>query len=406
MAVNNQGPPGSDVSQADRARAILKASAASVGRFQAPELFYTQDVSFAAVNSLNVPRPLNLNRPIESMQIRLRFRVTVTVGNIGTVAPEAPQTMLQSLILNGTHRQYGNLTPIRMSGATVFAWQRLFQGQGNDLLINESLAAGPGRPFTSPFLGTTGASPYDIEITYNIPFGPQMGIGQSAKRDLASYLLQPADWGDTLQLQLNFGDQTALGIIAPATVAFSAYGSAAGSPSCSIYLNYSILGPFANSLETGVVVKQEQLYPQFITAGTALRIAQLQKQITTGVLVKSGTQQGAPTTAGVVNFVTLTDRQLDRTQILTDNKPVKNNQNNIGMKAYLQRMFNTVHPAGYFMLSFVEGQNPQLAYRGDGLAGGSLYELYSDVLTTGATQIMGVTQEMIYGGPFMSLRPA
>jgi len=398
----NQGPAGAVMSP-ENARAILKASAASVGRFQAPELFFSQDVSFASVNSLNVPRPLNLNRPIESMQIKLRFRLTVTVANVGTVVPESPQSILQSIILNGTHRQYGNLTPIRMSGATIFAWQRLFQTIGNDLLINDVRAGDPGRPFTSPWLGTTAASPYDIEITYNIPFGPQMGIGQSSKRDLASYLLQPADWGDTLQLQLNFGDTTAFGVAGGATITVSAFGSGAGNPSCSIFLNYSILGPFANSLETGVVVRQEQLLNQFVTAGTALRISQLQKQITTGVVLKSGTQQTA--TAGVTNFQTLTDRQLDRTQILVDNKPVKNNQSNIGMKAYLGRMFNTIQPAGYFMLSFVEGQNPQLAYRGDGLAGGSLYELFSDVSTTGATQILGLTQEMIYGGPFQSLRP-
>jgi hypothetical protein len=403
MPPMNRGPQGPQAMSADTARQILKASAASVGRFQAPELFYSQDVSFASVNSLNVPRPLNLNRPIESMQIKLRFRLTVTVANVGTVVPESPQSVLQSVILNGTHRQYGNLTPVRMSGATLFSLQRMFQPFGNDLLINDVRAADPGRPFTSPWLGTTAASPYDIEITYNVPFGPQMGVGQSTKRDLASYLLQPQDWGDTLQLQLNFGDTTAFGVAGGATIAVSAYGSGAGNPSCAIYLNYSILGPFANSLQTGVVIRQEQLFNTFVTAGTALRISQLQKQITTNLILKAGTSQTA--TAGVTNFQTLSDRQLDRTQILVDNKPVKNNQSNISMKAYLGRMFNTIQPAGYFNLSFVEGQNPQLAYRGDGLAGGSLYEVFSDVLTTGATQILAMTQEMIYGGPFESLRP-
>jgi len=399
----NQGPANAAMTP-DNARAILRASAASVGRYQAPELFFSQDVSFAAVNSLNIPRPLNLNRPIESMQIKLKFRVAITVANMTSVVPESPQSLLQSVILNGTHRQYGNLTPLRMSGATIFAWQRLFQATGNDLIINDVRAADAGRPFVSPFLGTTAGSPYDVEMTYNIPFGPQMGIGQSSKRDLASYMLQPADWGDTLQLQLNFGDQTALGVPGGSTITFSAFGSGAGNPSMSIFLNYSILGPFANSLQTGVVVRQEQLLNQFVTAGVGLRLSQLQKQITTGIVLKSGTSQAAPS-AGVTNYATLSDRQLDRTQILVDNKPVKNNQSNIGMKAYLGRMFNTVQPAGYFMLSFVEGQNPQLAYRGDGLAGGSLYELFSDVLTTNAANILGMTQEMIYGGPFVPLRP-
>lgn len=397
----NQGP--ANGMTPENARAILRASASSVGRFQAPELFFTQDVSFAAPNTVNIPRPLNLNRPIESMQLKLKFRVAITVGNMTSVVPESPQTMLQQVLLNGTHRQYGNLTPLRVSGATLFAWQRLFQSTGNDLIINDVRVADQGRPTTSGFLGTTAGSPYDIEVTYNIPFGPQMGIGQSAKRDLASYLLQPADWGDTLQLQLSFADQTGLGTPGPATVTFSGFGGT-GNPSLSIFLNYSILGPFANSLETGVLVRQEQLFTNFVTAGTAQRIAQLQKQITTNLLVKSGTSQAAPT-AGVANFATLTDRQLDRTQIVVDNKPIKNNQNNMSQKAYAGRMFNTIQPGGYFLLSFVDGQNPQLAYRGDGLAGGSLFELFSDISTSGATQIVSMVQEMIYGGPFQSLRP-
>jgi hypothetical protein len=388
----------------DDARRILAASAAAVGRFQAPELFFSQDISLAAANTLNIPRPLNLNRPCESMTIILRGRATVTVADMTSVGPEAPQNLLQQILLNGTHRQYGNLTPVRLSGATAFAWQRLFQVVGNDAIINAARQADPGRPFVSGFLGTVGGSPFDFILVYNVPFGPQMGIGQSTKRDLASYLLQPADWGDTLQLQLSFGDASALGVVGPATVAFTAFGSAAGSPNIAIHLNYSILGPFANSLKTGVVVKQEQLFNNFQTAGLALRVTQLQKQITTNVVVKSGTSQ--TTSAGVQTFATLVDTQLARTQILVDNKPVKNNQDNFVMKAYLQRMFNTIIPAGYFNLSFVDGQNPQLGYRGDGLAGGSLYELFSDISTTGATQVLTVTQEMIYGGPFPPLRPA
>lgn len=391
------------MSQED-ARQILRASAAAVGRFQAPELFFTQDVNFAAPAAVNIPRPLNLNRPMESLWIVLAFRATVANNNMTSVAPEAPQNILQQVLLNGTHRQYGNLTPIRMSGATIFAWQRMFQATGNDLRINGTRAADPDIPFVSPFTGNVGT--HDIVAVYNVPCGPLMGIGQSTKRDLASYLYQPADWGDTLQLQLNFGDESALGVPnAAGDVTFTAFGSAAGLPNLSIHLNYSILGPFANSLKTGVVIRQEQNFAQFVTAAQQQRIMQLQKQITTNVVVKTGTTQAA--TAGVNTFATLTDLMLQRTQIMVDNKPVKNNQNNLNMKAYVGgRMFNTVLPEGYFNLTFVDGQNPQLAYRGDGLAGGSLYELFSDIATTGATQQLNVTQEMIYGGPFPPLRPA
>lgn len=401
----NAGPGAAAPTSPDEARRILAASAASVGRFQGPELFFSQDVNLATPSTLNVPRPLNLNRPAEGMSIILKGRIAVTAANMATVAPEAVQNLLQEILLNGTHRQYGNLTPIRLSGSTVFAMQKLVQGFNSDVIVNGVRQVDLGRPIVSIFPGTTASSPYDFIVVYNVPFGPQMGIGQSTKRDLASYLYQPADWGDTLQLQLRFGDATALGTLGGATVAFTAFGSGAGLPNVAIHLNYSVLGPFANALKTGVVIRQQQQFlGTFATAALSQRLSQLQKQITTGVLLKTGTTQ--TTTGGVNTFATLVDTLLDRTQIVVDNKPVRNNQSNFVMKAYLQRMFDTVIPAGYFPLSFVDGQNAQLSYRGDGLAGGSTYEIFSDILTSGGTQQIDMVQEMIYGGPFPPLRPA
>jgi hypothetical protein len=169
-------------------------------------------------------------------------------------------------------------------------------------------------------------------------------------------------------------------------------------------LNYGILGTFANSFQTGVMIRQEQLYRQFVSEGLEQRIMQLQKQITSNVIVKSGTLPASGLSAGVSAFDTLSDVILNRTQIRTDNKPVRNNQDNFAMKAYLQRMYNTIQPEGYFDLSFVEAQNIQLAYRGDGLSAGSLFELWSDILTSDDDQVLTVTQEMAYGGPFPPLR--
>lgn len=409
MANNlNQGPPQAAPQNQSEALAYLAALNATVGRFQGPEQFWIDTVDLAAPSTVNVSRQLNLNRPIESMQIVLTGRMTVSVDAIDNVFPEAPQTLLQNVLLNGTHRVFGNLTPIRLSGATIFAWQRMFQNIGNDCLIAAGGAltrvADPGRPFVSGIDGATGD--YDFVLVYTIPFGPTVGPGQSTKRDLSSFMLQPADWGDTLQLQLSFGDATVIGDVAAsgATVVFTSFGSATGLPQYSIHLNYGILGTFANSFQTGVMIRQEQLYRQFVSAGLEQRIMQLQKQITSNVLVKSGTLPATGLSAGTSAFDTLSDLILDRTQIRTDNKPVRNNQSNFASKAYLQRMYNTIQPEGYFDLSFVEAQNIQLAYRGDGLSAGSLFELWSDILTSDADQVLTVTQEMAYGGPFPPLR--
>lgn len=392
----NTGPAVAD------GRAQVAALVSQIGRFQSPELWWTQTQSLAAPITVAVPRQMPLNRPAESILIKLTGRITVANANMTAVAPEAIQNLIQLINLNGSHRKYGNLTPVRMTGATMFQWLADFQATGNDLLINGVRAATPGRPLTSPFLGMVGT--YDFVCTWNIPLGPIMGIGQSTKRDLSAFLFQANDWGDSLTLQLTFGDASALGTPTTAgDVTFSAFGSAAGSPTFTVAVNYSIMGDFAAQFETGVIVRQEQTFTSFVAAATRQRISQLQKQITPNVLVKSGTSL-AGTSAQVTTYATLSDVQLENTQIMVDNKPLKWNQDNLLLKSYVDRMFNNVVPEGYLLIPFVEAQNPLLAYRGDGLAGGSLFELQSDILTTNAANLVSLTQEMAYGGPFPELR--
>jgi hypothetical protein len=238
-----------------------------------------------------------LNRPAESVMIKLTGRITVANANMTAVVPEAIQNLIQLVNLNGSHRKYGNLTPIRMTGATLFSWLSLFQVSGNDLIINGVRANAPGRPFASAFLGNVGT--YDFILTLNIPLGPLVGIGQSAKRDLAAFLWQAQDWGDSLTMQIGFGDASSLGTPTTAgDVTLTAFGSASGSPTFSTFVNYSILGDFAGQFDTGVIVRQEQLFTSFVAAATRQRISQLQKQITPNVLLKTGTSL-AGVTSGV-----------------------------------------------------------------------------------------------------------
>ena len=398
----NTGPAGAVVMSNDDVRQQLAAQASSIGRFQAPEIWFTQTVSLTAPNQITIPRQMPLNRPAESITLQLLLRATVANNNMTAVVPEAPATLIRQIQLNGTHRKWANLTPLRMSGETAYFWPSLFQRSGGTTIINGALAADPGIPFVSPFTGLVGA--HDMIIEWNIPLGPLMGIGQATKRELASFLYNAEDWGDSLQLQLNLGDASALGTPnAPGDVTITAFGSGAGTPTLNIFVNYSILGPFAGAIESGVIIRNEQLFNQFVTAGVRQRISQLQKQITLNTLLKSGTIL-AGTTSGVSVFGTLSDAILDQTMPVVDNKPIKFNQNNNMEKAYVSRMFAVPIPEGYFNLTWVDGQNPMLSYRADGLAGGSLFELQSDILTTQA-QTLAMVQEMSYGGPFPALRP-
>lgn len=385
-------------------QAAIEASASVLGRDTAPELFFQQNVALTAAGGalrVNLPRTLNLNRPVADIFLSLRGRINVTVANYAAVAPEAMQNLLQNIQIQGIHKDYGNLTPINMSGATAFMWPAMFGARGSGTsLINGVYAPFPAaRPMVSNFAGTIGT--YDFITIWRLPVVPLLGQGNSAKRQQTNFLWTADDWADSLQTQLTFGDASALGDPTGATVTFTGFGSASGSPIMALHLNYSLLSQFAGLVRSGVVVRTEQPTAQQQTALTTQAVLQtLQKQITPNLLIKTGTIQTTGLTGGISTLATLSDFQLDRTQVIVDNKPVRNNQDNIVSKAFTEAYWGSCVPEGYFLFTFDEGQSALLSYRGDGLAGGSQFQVQSDVIAASANNRQTYIQEMIYGGPF------
>jgi hypothetical protein len=231
---------------------------------------------------------------------------------------------------------------------------------------------------------------------------PFAGIGQQLKKQQSAFLLMEQDWGDTLQIQLQFGDKSALGDTTGSTVTISGYGGT-GSPTYEVHTCFSILGDlrstFAN--RTGVTLRNETFMTQFTALATNMRLQQMQKKVTTNVLVKSGVIETTLQSPGIVGFETLSDRQLDATQIVVDNKPIRNNSSNVISKSWLARQFGVNAPQGYFLLSFVDSNNMMTAYRGDKLDAGVQYDLNSNVIQANAANRQTVTQETIIGGPFV-----
>jgi hypothetical protein len=373
-----------------------RALASLMGRYQAPELVFQQP--FTALASPIIPRNINLTRPLESLKVMWKGRIVIGTANINPIAAESPQTIIQRIRLTGTHRVYNQLAPIDVSGATAFAWHKLMQLRTNSLIINGVRQADPGMPFAQvgATFGNTGT--YDVEIHYDIPLTPF--YPPSSRIATLPFMYLPQDWADTLQLQLFFGDGTSFGTLGTSTVTFSAFGSGAGSPLVSIFANYCLLGPLANSIKAAVCVRNEITINGGPVAAVAnqQRLLLLQKQRTNLVLVKSGTLLTG-SSAGVQVYNALQDTLLDRTVILLDNKPVRNNQNNPIQKEFLGRQFNTVLPGGYNGFSFVDSMNPLTMYRGDLIPGGSTFELDSDVLLAAANQGVSITQEQVFGNP-------
>jgi hypothetical protein len=376
----------------------VKQVASLLGRNQGPEFFFQQP--WTALGNVVIPKAINLNRPLERLHLVWQGRIVIATANMTNVAAESLQNLIQTIKLNGTHAAFKAITPINLTGADAFAWPKMFRPRGATIYINsarqENLDIPAGFSAQTVF-GNIGT--YDVEIHYDIPLVPVLPA--AAKVSVVPFLYQQKDWGDTLQLQLAFADQTALGTAGTATFTFSAFGSGTGSPQLFLFTNYEILGALAESINSAVVIRNNQNIPSgLITAvsSTLTRLQLLQKQKTTNVVIKSGLSQ-AGTSPGVTAYNTLSDLVFQQTQIVADNKPVRNNFLNAAYKEYAGYSFDARLPQGYLPMSFIDSMNPLTAYPGDQLPGGSTFELDSQILTANAANLAEVIQEQYLGLP-------
>jgi hypothetical protein len=376
---------------------LSKTLAAYLGRNQGPELFTNVPHTGGTAQSVVVNRNLSINRPLESIQMVWRGRVTISVANMGATAWESPQTIINKITINGTFKGTA-LTPIKISGATACAWSRLFGARGNSVVINGVRQNDALGQQTLANFGNIGV--YDIEVYYYIPTWPLVSFSSRAWESVP-YFWQPEDWADSLQVQIDFGDQTSFGTVGGATVALSSFGSAAGSPTLSIATQYVILGDFRpnTSFQTAAVIRNENIITagmSTIAAGTLL--SPMQKQKTTNIMFKSGVAL-AGTNAAVQVFSTLSDVQIDKTLLTVDNKNIRFNQDNRMNKETVGNKFGTVLPVGYNLFTFLDSQTPRTAFRADDpnvVSQGSTFQLTTDVLTATANQQVNLIQEMIF----------
>lgn len=383
--------------------------ASVVGRVQAPELFAT--IPFAPGESPYIQRTFNLTRPCESLHFVLRFRATFVNASQTINAAEAPQSILQRLRITGTHRVWSQLTPVDLTGATMFAWNRLFQNRGNSVYMSTNGGAVQRLPDLSTPIQTLvpGVTfgkqndTYDIEIHWDLPVGPM--FPPSVKGPGIPFLWYPQDWADTIQIQAFFGDASSFGSIradggATGDVEFTAYGSNSGSGTFSVYASYEILSSVADAVQSAVIVRStQQVTSQVSAIATFTQLQQLQKQKTLNVILKAGQYFTTGLLPGVQVFEVLSDTLLARTQIVVDNKPIRNNQDNMGQKEYMARQFSSMIPQGYLGFTFDESLIPLTYFRGDNLPGGSNFALMSDITETDSANAVEFVQEQVFGEP-------
>lgn len=370
--------------------------AAWLGRNQGPEFFFT--TPFVALQPTDIPKVVSLNRPLLALLVNFRGRFVVGVANYAVVAAEAPQTIINRIRLYGTYKQT-SLILRDISGATAFAWARLFGPRGSSLYIGNTRQAELSSPLQQVGATFGNIGTYDLDIWYSVVMPPILSPATRAWNYLP-FCLHPQDWNDTLQVRLDFGDATSFGTPgAMGTGVFTAYGSGAGSPSVDLYTAYAVAGDMRGKFRTAAVVQSERTITQGVAGVAAnIRLAQLDKQKTTNVLVKSGLILTG-TSAGVSVFATLSSLMLNRTQIMVDNRPIRNSIDDRTQKEWAGIEQASVNPQGYLNFSFIGSQTPRTAYRGDEpnvVAPGAQFELVTDVLTASADNRVNLIQEEIW----------
>lgn len=381
-----------------------------MGRLGAPERFSTLPLTMAAPYQDDVAQNLNIDRPVAEMCISFEGELTISGANFATVAAEGIPNLLQRVWLNGQHAPTGStLTPLDASGATLWNWTWMFGGGfGSFCQVNGQMLR-PGfdavGEYSSGFRPDVGV--YKIFCLWRIPFAPMLGpFGNRPALDAIPWMLYPRDWRSSLQLQLQWGDASALGDTTGAAVSWAGY-DGTGSPRRGIWLTYGMLGDdvnLRNEIRSGVVIRAEKNFQSLVSAGANQYVTDLQHRPTTNVLVKTGTSL-SNLSIGVQAYGTLSDRQFETTVIKRENTNIRNTGNNLVAKyGYVMPAWGAASPPpGYFLFTFDEAKSPITAYDpvAAGLPPSAQLAIWTDVLTSGATQRQALVQEMLVQGPYL-----
>jgi hypothetical protein len=367
----------------------------TLGRFSGPEFFIQQ--AFAINTSPVLVRPVPVGVAVFGLKFVWRGRIVIGTANVSPICAEAPQTIINRLMITGASARFGQQTLWDISGSTLFAWARLFQVRGNSLYIGSGAAYTRQADLSVPLqqagatFGNTGT--YDLEIHYDLPFVPM--LGSVARIPQLNYSLRPEDWPNGISVQVFFGDGNSFGTVGTSTFTFTAWGSGAGTPTLLVYTNTVNLNDLRGSLPSAICVRSEQQGIQSVAAvaNNVLLLSPARQRIT-NIVIKQGTSLAG---SQANCFGTLGDLALGLVQLKYNGTLPRNFQDWWALKEYYGLMLETILPGGYGMLSFVESSNLDAALDATSLPTGADFSLVASVLTAGATQQVNLIQEYVIG---------
>ena len=169
--------------------------------------------------------------------VKFMGRLTTAGGAAASVNAEAPASLINRIRVNMNHSLYGSKLPINLSGASIYRRAHILSSTA---------------PIASGSLATANAA-YDIEVDYPIFFFLE-GVPDQAM--LGTLLSAPLC--SSLNVELDFNQGAALLPTGGATTyAWSAYGSAAGSPS--VFCTLLQVNGLNSNPKTVLVTKTDQL---------------------------------------------------------------------------------------------------------------------------------------------------
>lgn len=361
--------------------------------------------AWSSGGSLQIASGIDLSLPLRGIQIILKFRCVIGGAAITTPAIEGWLNLISRIRVVGINkRQNGNVTLWDTDMATAWMVQHLFDRSVNFFSINagtgETHVPVPTTPL--PAAGANGyingaTGTYDVRIGLYLPFHP-FGSPAGVRN---GFVVRKEEFSDTLQIQLDYG-QVSNGAVAGAlgtpnaatTFTFTSYGSGAGSPTVDVYGMPMQLGDLRDSVLPGLLTRTTQPLATLLqAAGTNISLLDLQRQKTTRVYVKVGTNASTSVPA----FTTVSDTNLTQIGLVAGgNRQVRDVQDIFAYKQNTQNHFAREPIQGYNVLDFIESGNPDAAYPADQLGAGVAFQLYGTVAGVANAYGIVMQEQMLY----------
>jgi hypothetical protein len=340
----------------------------------------------------------DLSLPIRGIRIKYQGRCVVGVAGMASTTPEGFLNMIPAIVIQGTNaRQKGNVTLWSIDLATLYGILHLISSNkaayysiNNQGAQGEVLLDTPGTPFAlnlavnNTYNPTGTAGTYDYRIIIDIPFHPfaSQAFGEHPHW-VPAFLVRNEEWKDSLQENFTFAASPGGAVAGPlgtgaatTTLTFTAYGSAAGTPTLDVY---------SLPIEMGLDLK-DQVYPGILSrvstpinvplqaAGAFITLLNLQKQPTPRVFFKTGTGTAPPAIA------TLSDTNVTAIGLLLGaNRNVRNVVDWFAHKALAYDDYQRPAIQGYIDLDFMDSGDPDSAYPGQNIGDGSTFQLQATV---------------------------